>query len=459
MSARDEPPAGATAAHPAQGNDGARQRHQRSVVIPAPGGVRLDGELTAPRAGGGIVVFAHGSGSGRHSPRNQFVARALQERGLGTLLMDLLTSSEEVEDLRTAQLRFDIELLAARVISAIDWVASACPDDATAIGCFGASTGAAAALVAAAQRPQTVRAVVSRGGRPDLAGRALGDVRAPTLLIVGGDDRPVIDMNEDAMRALRTKRALEIVPGATHLFAEPGALERVAELAGSWFLRHLGPRLTATPLFADRRDAGRRLAVHLAGYGGRDDVQVLGLPRGGVPVAYEVARALQAPLDVFVVRKLGAPGHEELAMGAIASGGARVLNGSVIRAYRISDEDVQRVADREAVELARREQAYRGKRGPLSVEGRTVIVVDDGLATGASMRAAIGALRERRAERVVAAVPVSSVATCAELADLVDEMVCAHTPEPFLAVGAWYEDFSATSDDEVRRLLAEDDAR
>lgn len=208
-------------------------------------------------------------------------------------------------------------------------------------------------------------------------------------------------------------------------------------------------------LFADRRDAGRQLAAELTAYRGRDDVLVLGLPRGGVPVAFEVALALQAPLDVFVVRKLGAPGHEELAMGAIASGGTRVLNRRVVEAYGVSEEDMQTVADREAVELARREQAYRGGRPPPSVEGRTVILVDDGLATGASMRAAIVALREQGAERVVAAVPVSSVETCAEFEGLVDEMVCARTPQPFVAVGLWYDDFSATTDEEVRRLLRE----
>ncbi|HEV2058681.1 MAG TPA: phosphoribosyltransferase [Solirubrobacteraceae bacterium] len=208
-------------------------------------------------------------------------------------------------------------------------------------------------------------------------------------------------------------------------------------------------------LFTDRADAGRQLAARLRHYRDRDDVVVLGLPRGGVPVAYEVARALHAPLDVFVVRKLGAPGREELAMGAIASGGARVLNRRVVDAYGLSEEDVEKVADREAIELARREQAYRDGRPPLSIAGRTVILVDDGLATGASMRAAVAALREHGAEWIVGAVPVSSVETCAAFEYCVDEMVCAHTPEPFFAVGLWYEDFAATTDDEVRRLLKE----
>ena len=207
--------------------------------------------------------------------------------------------------------------------------------------------------------------------------------------------------------------------------------------------------------FADRSAAGRELAEHLSHYAGRDDVVVLGLPRGGVPVAYEVARALDAPMDVFVVRKLGVPGHEELAMGAIASGGVRVLNEDVVAAIGIEERDIDAVAARERTELERRERTYRGDRHPIDVEGRTAIVVDDGLATGATMRAAVKALRERRAGTIVVAVPTASPETCAELGEAVDEIICARTPEPFIALGLWYDDFTPTSDDEVRRLVAE----
>lgn len=205
-------------------------------------GVALDGDLAVPPGATGIVVFAHGSGSSRHSPRNRQVAAALRDSGLGTLLMDLLTADEERVDVRTRELRFDIGLLAARVVGAVDWLAARDRSDGHAnapIGLFGASTGAAAALVAAAQRPDGVAAVVSRGGRPDLAGDALPGVRAPTLLIVGGEDHTVIGMNEDAMAQLEVEHKLEIVPGATHLFEEPGALETVSELAADWFVRHL----------------------------------------------------------------------------------------------------------------------------------------------------------------------------------------------------------------------------
>ena len=211
----------------------------RAVTIPA-GGAALAGDLSIPTDARGIVVFAHGSGSGRHSPRNRSVAGALRAGGLATLLMDLLTEAEEAEDVRTLALRFDIGLLARRLVAATDWLAQQ-PDTATLpVGYFGASTGAGAALVAAAERPAAVAAIVSRGGRPDLAGPSLGVVRAPTLLIVGGADVPVIEMNRDAMRQMRALTHLEIVPGATHLFEEPGALEQVATLARAWFAHYLG---------------------------------------------------------------------------------------------------------------------------------------------------------------------------------------------------------------------------
>ncbi|HEV8638604.1 MAG TPA: alpha/beta fold hydrolase [Chloroflexota bacterium] len=211
-----------------------------AVTVPADA-VRLEGDLALPASRRGVVLFAHGSGSSRHSPRNRFVAEVLQSAGLATLLLDLLTQDEEAVDLRTAHLRFDIGLLAERLVAATDWLGQQEATRDLPIGYFGASTGGGAALVAAADRPQVVGAVVSRGGRPDLAGEALPRVRAPTLLIVGGRDHPVIQMNEEALAQLRCQKRLEIVPGATHLFEEPGALEEVARLARTWFEMHLAP--------------------------------------------------------------------------------------------------------------------------------------------------------------------------------------------------------------------------
>jgi putative phosphoribosyl transferase len=206
-------------------------------------------------------------------------------------------------------------------------------------------------------------------------------------------------------------------------------------------------------IYRDRRDAGRVLAGALSKYQGEPRLLVLALPRGGVPVGYEVARALGAPLDVFVVRKLGVPGQEELAMGALASGGARVLNDEVISALRLSQSTIEAIAGKEQRELARREHLYRGKLPPLDVRKKTVILVDDGLATGSTMRAGVVGLKQLAPQRIVVAVPIAAPETCRELSGEVDEIVCAATPEPLNAVGVWYEDFSQTTDQEVRQLL------
>lgn len=209
-----------------------------AVRIPI-GEVAVDADLHLPDRAAGLVVFAHGSGSSRFSRRNRAVADALESSGFGTLLLDLLTPDEESVDERTREYRFDIEMLGERVVGAIDWMRTRADLRDLPIAVFGASTGAAAALIAAAERPDAVRAVISRGGRPDLADRALPNVQAPTLLIVGGDDEPVIEMNRDAMRQMRAPVELEIVPGATHLFEERGALEQVITLAADWCRRHL----------------------------------------------------------------------------------------------------------------------------------------------------------------------------------------------------------------------------
>lgn len=212
---------------------------ERPVKVSA-GKVTLEGILGVPKSARGVVLFAHGSGSGRHSPRNRYVAEVFRKVGLATLLIDLLTPAEEAVDLRTMHLRFNIELLAERLVGATDWIRRNAETQKPRTGYFGASTGAAAALVAAVERSDIIDAIVSRGGRPDLAGAALPLVKAPTLLIVGGKDIPIIGINQDALNQLHVEKELVIIPGATHLFEEPGALDQVAQLAANWFLRHLG---------------------------------------------------------------------------------------------------------------------------------------------------------------------------------------------------------------------------
>jgi putative phosphoribosyl transferase len=205
--------------------------------------------------------------------------------------------------------------------------------------------------------------------------------------------------------------------------------------------------------FANRTDAGRQLALALARYAGRSDVLVLGLPRGGVPVAFEIAAELDAPLDVFVVRKLGLPGHEEFGIGAIATGNVRVVDEAVLEAYGVDAETLDRITERERLELERRERLYRDERPFPTIAGRVVILVDDGLATGSTMRAAIAALRAKAPREIVIAVPVGARETCAAMRALADEVVCLETPDPFYAVGLWYEHFEQTDDEEVHELL------
>ncbi|HZO82475.1 MAG TPA: phosphoribosyltransferase family protein [Candidatus Binataceae bacterium] len=429
---------------------------QTKVVIPSDS-VRLEGELTVPPDARVIVLFAHGSGSSRLSPRNQFVARALEQAGVGTLLFDLLTE-EEAADRENV---FDVDFLAHRLGDATRWLRARPEAAACALGYFGASTGAAAALIAAAQDP-AICAVVSRGGRPDLALRHLAAVTAPTLLIVGGNDYGVIELNEKAYRLLRCEKALKIVPGATHLFEEPGTLEQVARLASEWFVRHASAKparghapLREPVMFADREEAGRLLAAELASFKGADTV-VLAIPRGGLPVARQVADALGAPLDIVVVRKLGAPGEPELGIGAVVDGDhpRAIFNQAVIEHLGVRDSYIQAEIERQLKEIKRRETAYRGGRAPVALTGRTVIVIDDGIATGSSVRAALRGVRRLKPARLVLAVPVAPAETIEALRGDADEIICLATPPDFFAVGQFYRDFHQIDDDEVARILA-----
>jgi putative phosphoribosyl transferase len=421
----------------------------KPVRIPPLG---LEGLLGVRHGAAGLVIFAHGSGSGRHSVRNNEVAAGLRQAGLATLLLDLLRPEEEAARANV----FDIELLASRLTAAADWARGEPQLEPLPIGYFGASTGAAGALVAAA-RDANIRAIVSRGGRPDLAADVLAKVKAATLLIVGGADTAVLDGNRAAFEALQCAKELIVVPGAGHLFEQPGALQQVMRHARRWFLRFLAPRglpPSGHVVFADRRDAGRQLAAALLRFKDEHPL-VLALPRGGVPVAFEVAQTLGAPLDVALVRKLGAPGHAELGLGAVVDGKdpQMILNEEVVRLVRPKPGYLQSEKARQLQELERRRRLYRDGRPAPAVEGRTVIVVDDGIATGGSAKAVLRALSVQRAGKLVLAVPVAPADTLEALSSEADEMVCLAAPEPFFAVGEHYEDFTQTTDEEVVRLL------
>jgi putative phosphoribosyl transferase len=430
------------------------QSEPNAVRIPPLG---LEGLLGVPHGAMGLVIFAHGSGSGRNSPRNQEVAAGLRERGLATLLLDLLCPEEEAR-----ANGFGIGLLASRLAAAADWARGQPQLAPLPIGYFGASTGAAGALVGAA-RDQNIRAIVSRGGRPDLAADALAKVKAATLLIVGGDDTAVLEENRAAFERLQCAKELIVVPGAGHGFEEPGALHQVARHARRWFLRFLGIRRlppSGHVVFADRRDAGRQLAAALAAFK-HEHPLVLALPRGGVPVAFEVAQALGAPLDVALVRKIGAPGHPELGLGAVVEGKdpQMILNEEVVRLVRPKPGYLQSEKTRQLQDLERRRRLYRDGRPAPAVEGRTIIVVDDGIATGGSAKAVLRALSVQQAGKLVLAVPVAPSDTLEALASEADETVCLAAPEPFFAVGEHYEDFAQTTDEEVVRLLERASAR
>lgn len=412
----------------------------------------LNGFVGVPEKAKGLVIFAHGSGSGRFSPRNNHVARRLEANGFATLLLDLLAEGEEHDRAKV----FDIPLLASRLLEATDAAENRDDLGKLPVGYFGASTGAGAALTAAAAAQGRVRAIVSRGGRPDLAREAIGLVTAPTLLLVGSLDTQVLELNRWALSRLRCEKRLTIIPGASHLFEEPGTLDRVVEEAIRWFGSHL--RRHSMPHvqlpFANRVAAGQALAAALRNFKDERPL-VMALPRGGVPVAFEIAKALEADLDLLLVRKLGAPGHPEFGIGAVIDGDDPqiVLNEPSLAAIQFPTGYVQDEARRQLREIERRRAAYLGDRTPIPVGGRTVIVVDDGIATGGTVRAALQAIRRKGPAKLVLAVPIAPRDVIRALESECDEVVCLAMPEPFMAVGAHYLDFGQTSDVEVNELL------
>lgn len=424
---------------------------QLEVIIPV-GKKQFCGVWTVPQAPRGVVLFAHGSGSSRFSTRNQHVAGDLQKAGLATLLMDMLDETE-AEDRANV---FDIDLLAQRVRAAIDWTTRQRVVRGVPIGLFGASTGAAAALRAAALRPAIVQAVVSRGGRPDLAWDDLPNVTAATLLIVGQRDYEVLKLNQSAIDRLGGLRELRTVPGATHLFEEPGALATVADAAKEWFLRHLADQTAQDNpygrIFVNREQAGHHLAARLKERPLTDPL-VLAIPRGGVVVGAVLAEELHADLDVVLARKLRMPGNPEYALGAIAETGAVYLN---IDAEKLAPQ-MQGYLDQECrhqmAEMDRRRNSFRQGRAPSSVAGRSAIVTDDGIATGSTMIAALRALKMQQPRELIVAVPVASPDRLRQVESECDAALCLIETPLLQAVGHFYRDFTPVEDDKVIALL------
>jgi putative phosphoribosyl transferase len=460
-----------------------QQLKERNVAISE----WLEADLTIPLGSQAIVLFAHGSGSSRYSSRNQLVANVLNNKGIATLLVDLLSHEEKRIDEETKHIRYNIELLAERFAAVTTWLAEQPETRNFKIGYFGSSTGAAAALIAAA-RLGTAKAIVTRGGRPDLAAEsAIHQVKAPTLFIVGGNDTAVVAMNKRALEFLRDAEAKElaIIPGATHLFEEPGKIEEVARITADWFGCYLletckskfhnkYARITEGGFlfslrgkhafqikFRDRFAAGQILASKFSNY--KDDrrgVTVLGIARGGVVVADPIAEKLNADLDIIVSRKLRSPHNSENAIGAIMHDGSVYLGTSSLKTqHDISDEYIAMEKLEQKREIERRLRVYRPNNREYKIKDRIVILVDDGIATGASVIAAARWIRKHKPKRLIIAAPVAPKQVVKSLKNEADEIEVIRNPSNFKAVEQFYQHFDAISDDRIvqiakRRLVS-----
>jgi predicted phosphoribosyltransferase/dienelactone hydrolase len=453
-----------------------QQLKQRHVTILE----ALKADLTIPLGAQAIVLFAHGSDSSRHSSRNQFVANVLNKKGIATLLVDLLSQEEKRIDEDSGHIRYNIELLTARFTEVTKWLAQQPETRDLKIGYFGSSTGAAAALTTAAKLG-AAKAIVTREGRPDLAREsAIHQVKAPTLFIVGGNDIAVIARNKRALELLSDAEVKEIaiIPGATHLFEEPGKIEEVAQITADWFECYLletrkskfynkNARITGRGFlstlrgkydfqikFRDRFGAGQILASMLGKY--KDDlhgVTVLGIARGGVAVADPIAEKLNADLDIIVSRKLRSPHNSENAIGAIMHDGSVYRGTSSLKTqHGISDEYIAMEKLEQKREIERRLRVYRPNNREYKIKDRIVILVDDGIATGASVIAAARWIRKHKPKRLIIASPVAPKQVVKSLKNEADQIEVIRNPSNFKAVEQFYQHFDAISDDRIVQI-------
>jgi putative phosphoribosyl transferase len=441
----------------------------------------VEGDLTIPLAAQAIVLFAHGSGSGMYSSRNQFVAAVLNNKGIATLLVDLLNQEEKRIDEETKHLRYNIGLLARRFAAVTNWLAQQPETRDLAIGYFVSSTGAAAALITA-ERLGLAKAIVTRGGRADLAGEsALHQVKAPILFIVGGNDTSVITMNKRALELLSNAEAKElaIIPGATHLFGETGKMEEVAQIAADWFecyllrngkkkfhnrysrittrsglLSSLRNKYAFQMKFKDRFAAGEILSLALGKYkNDQGGVTVIGIARGGVVVADPIAEKLDADFDIIVPRKLRSPHDSENAIGAVMHDGSVYLDTSTLEIQRdISSEYIYMEKLEQKRQIERRLSMYRPYTREYRIRDRTVILVDDGIATGATMIAAARWARKQETKRLIIAAPVAPKQVVEHLKNEADQIQVIRNPSEFKAVEQFYQEFATVSDDQIAKI-------
>jgi predicted phosphoribosyltransferase/dienelactone hydrolase len=453
------------------------QQQKRAVTI---SGDKLEGDLVIPRNANAIILFAHGSGSSRYSTRNQYVAQILNDAGFATLLVDLLTHKEKKIDEKTRHLRFNIDLLADRLLKITDWVMKEPDISRMKIGFFGSSTGTAAALISAVRLKDVVKAIVSRGGRPDLADSkdVLPHITAPVLLIVGGNDTPVVEVNKIALSRLSNAAAKElaIISGAGHLFEELGKMEEVAQVTAEWFncclsgsgekfenkhnsktsglLSVLKEKSYIQLRFKNRVAAGEMLASLSTKYQRKDSIMIIGIPRGGVVVAAAVARKLSAfDFDIVLPRKLRAPDNSENAIGAVMQDGSVYLDENAVRSKEISNEYLELEKSEQSKEINRRMALYRGGEKDYRIKGRTIILVDDGAATGATMIAAARWIRTHQPNRLVIAIPVASQQAAQLLKQEADHLEILKSSSKFKSVQQFYQDFGVVSDEEVIKIM------
>jgi putative phosphoribosyl transferase len=461
----------------------------RQIVIP---GRILEGDLAIPTGAESVILFAHGSGSSRHSTGNQYVAEVLNKAGFATLLVDLLSSEEKAADMAGRHLRYNIELLTGRFKEVTKWLLQQPQTKNLEIGYFGSSTGAAAAISAAANftnSNNTVKALVLRGGRLDLVEEQLSKIIAPTLLIVGGsDDATVIGINKTALKELKNAKDRELaqIPGAGHLFEEPGKMEEIAKIAMEWFETYLlcsgkkfenryaqkkrSSRLLSSMFrdkpriqikFKDRVAAGEMLATLLGKYKKeeKDDtstiITVIGIPRGGVVVADTVAKKLSIrDFDIVIPRKLRAPNNFENAIGAIMQDGSVYLENTLLESMNVSNQYLEMEISEQKKEIHRRMGLYRPETTKeYKIKDRTVVLVDDGAATGATIIAAAGWIRKQNPKRLIIAIPVAPSQLKMALRQQADVLEIIYAPSNFTSLAQFYQNFDVVSDQEMIGLV------